>query len=284
METPICPLFIVIRLFIFDSDGIGTAALPASWWCWPEDNAKSFCRISIKFVKMKALERGTSVVFVHFDSCASCLNRWMVIFVPYIHWLSSTKAFLSTKATILSSQPSTELNLCLFGHFYSTWTIDLCYLLRRFGIQHIYTTVTVGVNPSFRSHNYYGAILWRDHVRVSTKFDSAVSDGLTIQKKTVDNRVLLEHLAYQGPVIVLTNGYLLHCDLCHSTNSPFTDEVKWVVNNFDEFQIWFTERTSNSNNSVINFKMQEQQTHHNLSQNLVLKTFQCTIFAGNVSQ
>lgn len=88
-------------------------------------------------------------------------------------------------------------------------------------------------------------------MRVSSKFESAACDGLNIQKKMVENRVLLEHLAHFGPVIVLTNGnsffkylfiflrtrsyeillfhilgYLLHCDLCHSTDSPFIDEVR----------------------------------------------------------
>lgn len=110
----------------------------------------------------------------------------------------------------------------------STWTIDLCYLLRRFEINHNFTTITVGVNPEFRSHDYYGAILWRDHVRVSAKFDTAASDGLKIEKKAVANHVLLEQLSRHGPVIVLTNGYLLHCDLCKSTDSPFIDEVRLV--------------------------------------------------------
>lgn len=110
--------------------------------------------------------------------------------------------------------------------FCSTWTIDLCYLLWRFKIRHAYTTITVGVNPDFRSHDYYGPILWRDHVRVSTKFDSAACKGLTIQKKTVDNQAILEHLAKYGPVIVLTNGYLLHCDLCHFAHPKCLDKLR----------------------------------------------------------
>ncbi|XP_055308583.1 protein GUCD1-like isoform X2 [Sitodiplosis mosellana] len=84
-----------------------------------------------------------------------------------------------------------------FGN--STWTIDLCYLLRRFDIRHIYTTITVGVNPTFRNHDYYGPILWKDHIR---------------------------HLAENGPVIVLTNGYLLHCDLCKTKESECLEEFR----------------------------------------------------------
>lgn len=110
--------------------------------------------------------------------------------------------------------------------FYSTWTIDLCYLLRRFGIRHLYTTITVGVNPEFRDHDYYGPILWKDHIRVSNKFDSAARDGLSIQKRTVENRILLEHLAKKGPVIALTNGYLLHCDICSTKESECLEEFR----------------------------------------------------------
>lgn len=102
----------------------------------------------------------------------------------------------------------------------------MCYLLHRFDIRHIYTTVTVGVNPNFRDHHYYGPILWQDHIRVSSKFDSAASDGLNIQKRAVDNRELLEHLAKSGPVIVLTNGYLLHCDLCKPREMECLDELR----------------------------------------------------------
>lgn len=115
--------------------------------------------------------------------------------------------------------------------FFSTWTIDLCYLLHRFGIRHIYTTITVGVNPEFRSHDYYGPILWKDHIRVSNKFDTAACDGLSIQKRTVDNRLLLDHLAKNGPIIALTNGELLHCDLCSSAcrskGAECLGEIRW---------------------------------------------------------
>lgn len=32
---------------------------------------------------------------------------------------------------------------------YSTWTIDLAYLLHKFGVRHHYATVTLGVNPGY---------------------------------------------------------------------------------------------------------------------------------------
>lgn len=84
----------------------------------------------------------------------------------------------------------------------------------------------MGVNPNFRNHDYYGPILWKDHIRVSNKFYSAACDDLNIQKRTVDNKILLEHLANKGPIIVLTNGYLLHCDLCKTKESECLEDFR----------------------------------------------------------
>lgn len=41
----------------------------------------------------------------------------------------------------------------------TTWTIDLCYLLKRFNILHNYFTVTLGVHPGYRGHSYYDKVL-----------------------------------------------------------------------------------------------------------------------------
>lgn len=37
----------------------------------------------------------------------------------------------------------------------STWTIDLCYLLKRFNIPHNYYTTTIGVHPGYRGNLLY---------------------------------------------------------------------------------------------------------------------------------
>lgn len=41
----------------------------------------------------------------------------------------------------------------------STWSIDLAYLLQRFGIKHRYMTVTLGVDPGFSSESFYDHVL-----------------------------------------------------------------------------------------------------------------------------
>lgn len=102
----------------------------------------------------------------------------------------------------------------------------MCYLLHRFGVRNIYATITIGVNPEYQNHDYYESIFWRDSVRVNKIFASATDDGLVIQKKSVDNQAIIEHIALHGPVIVLTNGYLLHCDVCQSEHSDFLNDFR----------------------------------------------------------
>lgn len=101
---------------------------------------------------------------------------------------------------------------------FSIWSIDLCYLLHRFNIIHSYTTITIGVNPKFNDENY-GPIIGQERLRVQEKFQNAKSKGLKIHRQTVSNEVLLEHLAYHGPVIVLTNESILQCKCCHAKQS-----------------------------------------------------------------
>ncbi|CAG9791140.1 unnamed protein product [Diatraea saccharalis] len=44
------------------------------------------------------------------------------------------------------------------GFNQSTWTIDLCYLLKRFGIEHTMYTTMLGVNEDYKKHSYYDRI------------------------------------------------------------------------------------------------------------------------------
>lgn len=101
----------------------------------------------------------------------------------------------------------------------------MCYLLKRFRIRHIYKTTTIGINPNFRDNQYFGPILWTDHVRVSEKFASAAEKGITIHKKAVDNMELLRHLAFNGPIIALVNNNLLHCEYCHVEKAGILNKI-----------------------------------------------------------
>lgn len=99
-----------------------------------------------------------------------------------------------------------------FGH--STWTIDLCYILQKFNVQHLYLTKTIGVDPSYSQHSYYTKIIDKDEQRITAKFKDAESHGITVEQRTIPFIEIIRHLAHQGPVIILTNASLLRCDIC----------------------------------------------------------------------
>lgn len=100
----------------------------------------------------------------------------------------------------------------------STWTIDLCYLLRRYGIDHVYTTVTLGVNPKYKNELYYKLSLLRDHERVEDRFREASSRGVIVERRSVTLLDILEHLSRGSPIIVLVDQGLLYCDACQASN------------------------------------------------------------------
>ncbi|XP_069700997.1 protein GUCD1 [Periplaneta americana] len=96
----------------------------------------------------------------------------------------------------------------------STWSIDLCYLLKRYGIKHIYCTITLGINPGYRGQSFYDKILHKDEERVTKRFKEAAENNIVIRKASLTCRDLVQHLAEFGPIILLTNASLLHCDIC----------------------------------------------------------------------
>lgn len=95
----------------------------------------------------------------------------------------------------------------------SIWTIDLCYLLSRLGINYTFYTITVGIHPGYRNNNFYKRVLNRDEQRVNQRFETAQKNGINVKKGSLDIGSVLEHLVY-GPVIVLTNAKLLNCEQC----------------------------------------------------------------------
>lgn len=45
------------------------------------------------------------------------------------------------------------------GFCKSTWTIDLCYLLKRFSVDFVFYTTTIGIHPHHKRHNFYAKII-----------------------------------------------------------------------------------------------------------------------------
>ncbi|XP_028034583.1 protein GUCD1 isoform X2 [Bombyx mandarina] len=96
----------------------------------------------------------------------------------------------------------------------STWTIDLCYLLKRFHIKHCMYTILLGVNEDYRRHGYYDRIMHLDTQRVYSRFRDALDSGVQAVERSVSMKELVSHLTDRGPAIVLVDAGLLSCDLC----------------------------------------------------------------------
>ncbi|KAA0201260.1 hypothetical protein HAZT_HAZT002970 [Hyalella azteca] len=96
----------------------------------------------------------------------------------------------------------------------STWSIDLAYLLYRFGIQFRYYTITLGVDHGLSKEKFYQTAISKDELRVVDRFERASELGLVVEKRSVSLMQITEHLKNCLPIIVLTNAHLLQCRLC----------------------------------------------------------------------
>ncbi|XP_043245148.1 protein GUCD1-like isoform X2 [Amphibalanus amphitrite] len=85
----------------------------------------------------------------------------------------------------------------------STWTIDLVYLLHRYGVQLRYFTITPGIDPGYHRQSFYG------YGKVLRMVDV----------RPVAAEEILRHLALHGPVIVLTDARFLRCDVCRANQA-----------------------------------------------------------------
>ena len=103
----------------------------------------------------------------------------------------------------------------------STWTIDLCYILKRFNVVFRYTTITIGVDPGYSNEAFYDKVLAKDNARVNDRFNAAAENGMVILEKSVTLDDILEHLEKSGPVITLTNANLLTCSQCSNFSSCY---------------------------------------------------------------
>ncbi|CAG9770046.1 unnamed protein product [Ceutorhynchus assimilis] len=97
----------------------------------------------------------------------------------------------------------------------STWTIDLCYLLKIYNIKQTFYTVTIGVHEGYRGNSFYHHILTKDETRVNLKFQEASNHNIPVKKASISIIHIIEQLV-NGPIIILTNARLLYCDICKS--------------------------------------------------------------------
>lgn len=91
-------------------------------------------------------------------------------------------------------------------------------------MNHEYLTTVLGVNQGYGSERYYRNILSKDEARVNNRFREAAEKGLIIRKTVIRLDEMLNHLAHNGPIILLTNSELLSCDICKS--QKLTSELR----------------------------------------------------------
>ncbi|XP_056637943.1 protein GUCD1 isoform X1 [Diorhabda carinulata] len=110
----------------------------------------------------------------------------------------------------------------------STWTIDLCYLLKKFQVPHIFYTITLGVHEGYRENSFYNTILSKDEHRINARFKEAENVGIVVRKQSVSMLEIISHLT-NGPVIVLTNAKILSCDICkfNKISREFRKCIPW---------------------------------------------------------
>ena len=60
----------------------------------------------------------------------------------------------------------------------SIWTIDLAHLLRRFGMEVVFCTITLGANPAFSSEAFYAENMPEDEARVQQLFNVSMPSTL----------------------------------------------------------------------------------------------------------
>jgi len=90
--------------------------------------------------------------------------------------------------------------LCQICETKSIWTIDLAHLLRFFGFEVIFLTVTIGANPDYASETFYRDHIGKDEERVDRLFNEAVEKGISLHK--------LSLTADRLRSLVLTGQYL----------------------------------------------------------------------------
>ncbi|KAJ8954233.1 hypothetical protein NQ318_005829 [Aromia moschata] len=112
----------------------------------------------------------------------------------------------------------------------STWTIDLCYLLKIYKVKHVFYTITLGVHEGYRGNSFYHHVLTKDENRVKTRFKEAKSVGISVKKSSKSVLDILAHLV-NGPLIVLTNARILSCDICkfNKISSELRKCIPWPI-------------------------------------------------------
>lgn len=108
----------------------------------------------------------------------------------------------------------------LSGHFLalglktSIWTIDLAYLLTRFGVGMRMSTLTLGVDKNYAGVDFYSGHLNEDDLRVNKMFREAQSAGVTVVQEGVTMETITRHLESRRVILILIDWKKLGCLHC----------------------------------------------------------------------
>ncbi|CAG7834208.1 unnamed protein product [Allacma fusca] len=101
----------------------------------------------------------------------------------------------------------------------STWTIDLCYVLKHFAVPFRFATRFPGVDPQLRRYTFYKSSIDKDTSRVLNGFALASKNGINFCVAKTHIQSILQHVYAIGPAIILVNSNLLRCLDCSSACS-----------------------------------------------------------------
>ncbi|EIE26457.1 hypothetical protein COCSUDRAFT_46095 [Coccomyxa subellipsoidea C-169] len=102
-------------------------------------------------------------------------------------------------AGIHSEDFSSLRNLCSIT---SIWTVDLAYLLRRFGLEVEFTTITIGANPEYAKESFYREHMAEDGSRVERLFQEAAAAGITVTRRSVSCAELKERMLAGSALVI----------------------------------------------------------------------------------
>lgn len=93
----------------------------------------------------------------------------------------------------------------------STWTVDLAFVLSRYGASFVFVTKTIGCDPSYQGLSFYSHELGRDEVRVRRLFEKAT---FRIRLAAVDPCTLTAVLEAGFVVVALVDLRFLRSSYC----------------------------------------------------------------------
>lgn len=102
----------------------------------------------------------------------------------------------------------------------SVWTINLAHIMHHFGVKHYFCTITLGVDPTYQHVGFYtkrdGAESFtEEEKKINELFSSAPEIGINVEKRSVDNTEIINHLAAgDNLAIVLIDSSILRCINC----------------------------------------------------------------------